>query len=72
LKRTANNSSLGLLTRAKASAAASASPIFARMLPLASMIKPTVTGVSSVLNSSIGTRRPLSNTTNCSRERSET
>ena len=56
LKRMANSSSCGLLERANASDAATTSPIFGRMLPLASMTRPTVTGVSSLVKSSIGTR----------------
>ncbi len=70
LKRSANNSSCGLLVLANASDEASTSPSFARMLLLASMISPIVAGVSSFVKSSIGTLRPLSNTTNRSRAKS--
>ena len=68
----ANSSSSGLLNRANETAPAITSPIFGAMLPLASITRPMVTGVSSLLNKSIGTRAPLSKTANRSRERSET
>ena len=72
LKRSANSSSCGLLVFANASDAASTSPSFVRMLPLASTMRPIVAGASSLVKSSMGTLRPLSKTTNCSRARSET
>ena len=61
----------GVAGRANAGDAGTTALSLARMLPLAWMIRPIVTGVSSLVKSSIGTRRPLSWTRNLSVGRSE-
>src|ERR1035441_4516388 len=60
LNLTTNIWSLGLLERAKASAAAITSSRFGIMLPLLSTTRPTVTGISSRLKNLISCKTPSS------------